>query len=929
MRRIIVLLLIVFGSFPLVFGEEKDNPEFRYGKLHNGLTYYIRHTHNSSGRADFYLVQNVGALMEEENQNGLAHVLEHMAFHATDNFPEGVPVFLKRQSISAFNAYTGHDETVYNINNVPTASKALVDSCILILRDWSGFLKLYPKDMDTERGVIQEERRSGMDLSARMQAKANFYIYNGSKYATHDVIGTVEVLQNFTPEELKNYYHDFYRPDQQAVIILGDIDVAAVEAEVKRLFNSIPKRENPKPREVYPIPDNAEPLYCKLIDKDIPSKGMTLMKRFKKNPIYTLEDMLRDDLIRDFYNKVMKEFLNDFIKSDAAHFLSAGIGIFPIVRGYEGLNMIVSSLPGGELEAVEQVTELMARVHEQVITQQKIEQLVANYLVGLEKIELQKDNLPNRFFLQMYQNNFLLKYPISEIDENIKMTKEVLAKLTVQDFQNWISRWYDNDENWIFVMQGNDENYPYPTEEEIMAAIKRARTLTFTDEGEKQSEDSSGWELLDFEIKGGQIVKTKLLKPLEAEEWILNNGAKVYYKYTQDSKGVFNVLLGSRGGRSLLPAGDLPSADAMVAMFLKNGLYKYDARALETVIKEQSINLSMSFDEDSESMNCMGMKRDAELAFQFIYLVFEHPRFDKAAFDKYVYISKATAAHTVQTANDTITKAMREIKMIDSPRLWQADTNYYAAMDYDKMVAIYKDRFQDASDFKFYVVGDIDRDQARDLVAKYIGAVPSIYRKEEPVQHEYYKKGSVTKEIEANIPEQQYMVNIEYQNTLKTKPIDRLYMSILQLHFDHLFQKKIREDEGGSYSVQILANTSDYPKYTQYFAVQFASSLEKGPRMRQIAHEEIKKFLMNGISDEEVEDFILLMKKDRTERLGEDSIPFWTENIQFYIRTGKTLDSPEFFDKIVNKVNAKGVLAFARKFFESAECSDIVVKSKE
>ena len=178
MRRIIVLLLIVFGSFPLVFGEEKDNPEFRYGKLHNGLTYYIRHTHNSSGRADFYLVQNVGALMEEENQNGLAHVLEHMAFHATDNFPEGVPVFLKRQSISAFNAYTGHDETVYNINNVPTASKALVDSCILILRDWSGFLKLYPKDMDTERGVIQEERRSGMDLSARMQAKANFYIYN-------------------------------------------------------------------------------------------------------------------------------------------------------------------------------------------------------------------------------------------------------------------------------------------------------------------------------------------------------------------------------------------------------------------------------------------------------------------------------------------------------------------------------------------------------------------------------------------------------------------------------------------------------------------------------------------------------------------------------------------------------------------------------
>ena len=189
---------------------------FRHGRLDNGLTYYIRATGASAGKADFYLVQNVGALMEEEHQNGLAHVLEHMAFHATEHFPEGVPAFLKRRGIQDLNAYTGADETVYHIDGVPTTDGGLVDSCLLILHDWSGFLQLRADEMEIERKVILEERRQGMDLSQRMQSQLNAYLYNHSKYATHDVIGTPEVLNHFTADEVRAYYHDFYRPDQQA-----------------------------------------------------------------------------------------------------------------------------------------------------------------------------------------------------------------------------------------------------------------------------------------------------------------------------------------------------------------------------------------------------------------------------------------------------------------------------------------------------------------------------------------------------------------------------------------------------------------------------------------------------------------------------------------------------------------------------------------
>ena len=191
---------------------------FRHGRLDNGLTYYIRATGASAGKADFYLVQNVGALMEEDHQNGLAHVLEHMAFHATEHFPEGVPAFLKRRGIQDLNAYTGADETVYHIDGVPTTDSGLVDSCLLILHDWSGFLQLRADEMEIERKVILEERRQGMDLSQRMQSQLNAYLYNHSKYATHDVIGTPEVLNHFTADEVRAYYHDFYRPDQHQKI---------------------------------------------------------------------------------------------------------------------------------------------------------------------------------------------------------------------------------------------------------------------------------------------------------------------------------------------------------------------------------------------------------------------------------------------------------------------------------------------------------------------------------------------------------------------------------------------------------------------------------------------------------------------------------------------------------------------------------------
>ncbi|MDE7374087.1 MAG: insulinase family protein, partial [Odoribacter sp.] len=392
MKKILFLLLL---TATFVWQAFASGESFRHGHLDNGLHYYIRANRTTPGKADFYLVQNVGALMEEDHQNGLAHVLEHMAFHATENFPEGAPAFLKRRGIQDLNAYTGADETVYHIDGVPTDDKGLVDSCILILHDWSGFLLLRADEMEIERKVILEERRQGMALSQRMQTKLNALLSTHSKYATHDVIGTPEVLHNFTAEEVRAYYRDFYRPDQQAVIIIGDIDPEAVEAEVKRLFAPIPKRVNPKARLTYHIPDNTEPLYCRLIDKDIPQNAIVLMQRFRKAPVNSLKTQIKEQLCSEFYNQLVGSYLNDFIQEEDANFLSAQAGVHSMVRHYEGQNIAVTPLPGMEKEALRQVLEQLERIRRYGITEQKMKGLTDNYRRSLQQSAAMLNRMPN------------------------------------------------------------------------------------------------------------------------------------------------------------------------------------------------------------------------------------------------------------------------------------------------------------------------------------------------------------------------------------------------------------------------------------------------------------------------------------------------------------------------------------------------------
>ena len=920
----ILLLIIISIQIPRLLHAQDSPSIFRHGKLENGLTYYVRHTNLQPGKADFYLVQNVGALMEDDNQNGLAHFLEHMAFNGSESFKEGIPNFLKRHGVTQFNAHTGQDETVYYMTNVPTNNKELVDSCIIVMKDWSGFLLLKPDEIDKERGVIQEERRMRRNLGTRLKEQTDAHVYNHSKYATHDIIGSEEILKNFTPEELRAYYNDFYRPDLQAVIVVGDVDAAKIEAEIQRLFNPIPKRVNPKPRLVYEIQDNAFPLYAKAFDKEMTEASMTLLKRVKQNPPASLKEMMKQNLINRFYNQIMEKYLRKYVETQNPSFLETMVGFGGLVRNYDRWNIYIQAYPHKERQALKELMEEIERIHQYAINDKEVKEQVNAYLSGLDETEKNKDKFPNEVYVQMYQNNFLEGKPLTSIEEDIALSREILSGLTTKDVQDWIASWNSDSKNWVFIMQGNDPDYDFPTQEEILNIMQEARHKKLS----SHAEEVKAVPLIDFEIKSGSIVKTKKIKMLDAEELTLSNGCKVYYKFS-DQDGMKVSLLGeSAGGQSLLPVEDLPSATALSTLIMYSGLYKHNTEMMQAILKGHHIMPNITLGETFEGVSGVCDNNETEMLFQIIYLFFEHPRFDRNDFDKYVYMNKLQVENTPRTVNDTISEQMQQLRVKESPRLWKADSKFYDAMNYDKMVAIYKDRFQDASDFTFYLTGNIQREEAQALVAKYLGAIPSTYRKEKAVHYDLQKKGSITETIVANIPDNKYMTNIEYRNSLKLKPVENLAIDVIRFALSNRYHEIIREDEGGAYGVNVGAAYENAPKPAQMISVNFQSNTEKGDQMRAIVHEQIDKLIAEGVSEDDVNDMILMMKKGRAGVLENRGNAHWQEALRYYVQTGKDLDSPDLFEKPLEKLNPKIVQEVARKFFATAECIDIVVRSK-
>ncbi|HAQ19427.1 MAG TPA: insulinase family protein, partial [Prolixibacteraceae bacterium] len=589
---IIALLQIsgmVFSQNPLNQPAPTD-PAVRIGKLSNGLTYYIRHNEEPKERASFYIIQNVGALLENDDQNGLAHFLEHMAFNGTKHFPgKGIINTLEKHGVQFgrnINAGTGHTETVYNLSDIPIKHEGLIDTCLLVLHDWSHFLLLTDGEINAERGVITEEWRTGMNASRRMFNKYLKVLLEGSKYTKRDVIGDTSIIKNFKSETLRNFYHDWYRTDLQALAIVGDIDIDAVEQKVKTLFSNIPAVENAPKREFYEVPAHKEPLYVLATDKEASSNSVSLyIKHRAPEASEKTLGYLRNQTIQTLFGMMARDRITELLQKGVPPFVSGNIGYSEFVRGYDVFLVSTSSKPDQDDLAFKSIYTEAQRIYKHGFTPGELERAKTNLLTSYESRYKQRDKINNDQFADDIQNHYLTGEPLTSIDFDWEFIQKILPTISVEDVSTQAKNWM-TPENRVIVVIGPDKPEAKHLSKEqaltIMADVENSPIEPYADKAVSTN-------LISKELKGSKVKSEKKLPEFNAVEWTLGNETKVVFRNADYEKDQVSLVAMSNGGSSKVNDDKAASAMMLNAFIGSFGVGDYDATALKKALTGKKV----------------------------------------------------------------------------------------------------------------------------------------------------------------------------------------------------------------------------------------------------------------------------------------------------------------------------------------------------
>tara|TARA_R110001606_G_scaffold399236_1_gene582619 strand:- start:11019 stop:13841 length:2823 start_codon:yes stop_codon:yes gene_type:complete len=897
------------------------DPDIRKGVLPNGLTYYIKKNQSPKKRVSYYIYQNVGAVLETEKQNGLAHFLEHMAFNGTKTFPGNQLIDeLSNHGVKfgrEINAYTTQNETVYNISKVPSGNEELTDTCLKILRDWCNYLSLKTEDIDAERGVITEERRTRRNSSSRIREKIGPVVYNGTIYGYRDVIGSLDVIQNFHPDTLRSFYHDWYRTDLQAIGIVGDVNVDEIEQKIKALFSEIPAVKNPKKRPFIKIPDNKEPMFVLGLDSEARKSKITFAMRRKNVEDKTLNKMRRN-YVQSFFNFLMRARINEQLQKGNAPFFGGSVKVTGIVRGYSALKVSATAKKGREAEALEGVYKEYERVRQHGFTATELERLKKNFLVSSENKFKRKDQVSNDAIGKALKTDYLTGNVVTSADFDYQFAKFIIPTITLQEVSAIADHW-KTDHNWTISITGPENNSIHINKEEALTVIENVENSKLDAYEDNVLGDQ---ELIASLPKGGTVIKEKQLAEFKAVEWTLSNGAKVVFKHADHDKNRVELIGVSEGGLSRYKPIDLPSA-SNAARFTKNyGLGAYDKLEYKKLMTGVSAGSKVSIGSYSESISAWSTPEDFEQMMQLTYLRFEKPRFDEVMYNNLMkrnYENLATSKKSVQNImNDTL----GYINSQGNPRVLKFGKKYLDDISFDRMKQIYLERFTDASDFIFFIVGNVKESEAKQLAATYIGAIKNLDRKDHWIDHKVRSpKGKHFKEITLPMTDDKSTVMIKMKSKSEYTRENIIYHSILKSILELRFTKNIREKEGGTYGVRVSSGVQRIPNEIKLMTIKFDCDPSKANYLKSLVYDEFKAVQKN-VNAEELNKIVLNLKKNNEQTKNHNS--YWMSALQTYYKTGFIRNSASYFDNIVNSVTPKDIKNAARRFFRKADVIDVI-----
>lgn len=908
--------------------------DVRMGKLDNGLTYYIRKNTTNEKRADFYIAQKVGAILEEPQQRGLAHFLEHMAFNGTKNFPGegkklGVIPWCETVGIkfgTNLNAATGIDETIYNISNAPVTRDGIVDSCLLILHDWASDLLLTDKEIDKERGVIHEEWRSTTSAGHRFYAKAFPVMYQGTKYSDCLPIGTMDVIDNFKYKVLRDYYEKWYRPDLQGLIIVGDIDVDAIEAKIKKMFNDIPKPINPAPRVYYPVPDNKEPIVY--IDKDKEQTNMRVQISFKHesfpDSLKTNMQYLFMNYAKEMISTMLNARLNELTQTATPPYIYAGAddGDFIVAKTVQAFTGTTVCKEDGINLAFTTLLREMKRAHQFGFTESEYARARAEYLTQLESEFNEKGKKKNESYVNQYVANFISNEPMPSIEDRFAIMNQVAPNLPISMINEVMKSLIGEGNEVITVFGPDKEGLVYPTKEEMINMMNKVKAENITAYVDKVSNEP----LIAKAPKAGKTVASKANTIYGTTTLTLSNGVKVIIKKTDFKADEIQMKAISLGGNSLMPNSEIININSLGDVIELGGLGNFSTVELQKVLAGKKANVSPFIGTNTEGVSGSCSPKDLETMLQLTYLTFTAPRMDKDAFKSYLVRQKAALQNMEANPMVAFQDSVKSTLLGKHPRAISMKANMVDKINYEKCMTLYKDRFKDASDFTFILVGNIEVATAKPLLETYLGSLPSINRKETFKDIKLnIRKGELTNIFSKKQEIAKATVLTLYSGNCKYNLRNDVMMSMLEQVLNLVYTEKVREQEGGTYGVHVGGEISKFPKEEFQLQVFFQTDPAKKDKLTKIIFNEANALAKDGPSEEnltKVKEYILKAYK---EKVKENS--FWLNNINEYVYTG--IDMTANYETAVNSITSADLKAFAQSLFSQKNRIEVTMTAPQ
>ncbi|MEO8253716.1 MAG: insulinase family protein [Flavobacterium sp.] len=898
-----------------------------HGTLENGMQYFIMHNEWPKDRADFYFVQNVGAILEDDNQNGLAHFLEHMAFNGTEHFKgKGIINMLAKNGVTFgrdINAFTATDETVYNISNVPVKNPVLLDSCIYILHDWSGFLSLKDTEIDAERGVIHEEWRTRKNADLRIQSQLEPILYNGGKYAKRDVLGDMNLIDNFKYKQLRDYYKKWYVPNHQAVVIVGDIDVVKIEQQVKAIMGSIPKAVNPAERTYEAIPDNDKLLYKLAVDKEVQKIAIALNYKTRKplvNDAATFENTIAQQLALQMMNNRFREYI---LNNDTA-LLSAGVSFGDITRLHSFFTLNIIPKNGQILEAFKQGYVEYERAMQNGFTKGEVDREKENMHRSYENQLKNKDKISNATWASQLQNYFLEAAPVMTLEDESEFINKTLSSIDVEQV-NKVFRAFPTEKNQILTVSGPDkEEIKFPSESDYTNVIKTVKEEKLA----PYIETITNADLIPEKLDVKPIAKKFEVKGIkEAKGYVLANGAKVIIYPTTLAQDQILFSAFSPGGTSLVSEADLPSAQIATTLAKGSGLGTFKSTDLQKQLSGKTLKLSPFIGEYYEGFSGSTIKKDLPTLMQLTYLYFTNPRFDaqihKKIIDFYTNSLENAAENNGKIFSDTIAL----LNTNHSKRTFLLSKENLKNLKFDEASKIFKERISNASDFTFVFVGNIEENDV-ETINKYLGNISGKNTQEKYIDHKVGLGKTFAKETllrEMNVPKTSIYIHLENKEVSYSDKKQIIAYMLSQL-LDKRYLDKIREDEGGSYGVSVQSSLSKDPAPKFSLVVSFDCNPDKDAKLLQIVYDELK-----NIAEKESDATVLSdIKQDliKSNQQNIKSNSYWLSTIVDQLQSGDKFISSAVYEKLIESITVKDIKQFAAEVLPKSNKVEVIMQAK-